>query len=147
MRKGTCGHEDAGCDRVVGPSTPCSRRRYPDLRDLAVAPTDLRQPAVLRLAASSSNLVCDADPDTVPIAACHLHREPPTTSTGPRECHSVHGPIVVDTVASVRRRPVAAALRRSAMGTTDHDTQRARPESGTPDAPDAAAALATGAAS
>jgi hypothetical protein len=33
------------------------------------------------------------------------------------------------------------------MGTTDHDTQRARSESGTPDEPDAAAALATGAAS
>ena len=33
------------------------------------------------------------------------------------------------------------------MGTTDHDTQRARSASGTPDAPDAAAALATGVAS
>jgi hypothetical protein len=33
------------------------------------------------------------------------------------------------------------------MGTTDHDTRGARPESGTPDAPDAAAAVATGVAS
>ena len=33
------------------------------------------------------------------------------------------------------------------MGTTDHDTQMARSESGIPDAPDAAAALATGLAS
>jgi hypothetical protein len=55
--------------------------------------------------------------------------------------------MVVDKVACVRRRPVAAALRRSVMGTTDHDTQRARSESGIPDAPDAAAALATGVAS
>ena len=33
------------------------------------------------------------------------------------------------------------------MGTIDHDTQRARSESGIPDAPEAAAALATGVAS
>ena len=32
------------------------------------------------------------------------------------------------------------------MGTTDHDTRGARSESGTPDAPDAAVALATGVA-
>src|SRR5918993_4913258 len=57
------------------------------------------------------------------------------------------GPIVVGKVACVRRRPAVAALRRSAMGTIDHDTQRARPESGIPDAPDAAAALGTGVAS
>jgi hypothetical protein len=48
----------------------------PDLRDLAVAPTDLRQPAVLGFAAGSFNLVRDADPDTVPSLAISIGNRP-----------------------------------------------------------------------